>query len=285
MWILRTAGVPQVLLGEPATDLASLQNTIALSWKKQDMQHLRDELARLAAEINSVKKEAQQMREAMSAITQMSGWALKTTGTAISLQRSPSSSAGLCRVFWFLFTPPILDTFVQPDSSPGYCWPFQGSQSEVLIRLPAKIRPMAIAVQHALRTHSPLRTTSSAPRDFTVSVSAEPWGLGPGCVGELQQGLAGLCASAEALVHILGTFQGTCGMPSPQDLLTAFWPSTSTLLSNTQRGDSVPLHPAPDCAGAAGAGGKPHSQIWHEHSLVAMLSLNCSRVLYLQGTG
>ncbi|XP_065518756.1 uncharacterized protein LOC136005314 isoform X2 [Lathamus discolor] len=79
MWILRTAGVPQVLLGEPATDLASLQNTIALSWKKQDMQHLRDELARLAAEINSVKKEAQQMREAMSAITQMSGWALKTT--------------------------------------------------------------------------------------------------------------------------------------------------------------------------------------------------------------
>ncbi|KAM8984023.1 SUN domain-containing protein 3-like [Ara ararauna] len=57
----------------------------------------------------------------------------------------------------------------QPESSLGYCWPFQGSQSEVLIRLPEKLRPTAITLQHTLKTDSPLRTISSAPRDFTVS--------------------------------------------------------------------------------------------------------------------
>ncbi|XP_061216330.1 SUN domain-containing protein 2-like [Neopsephotus bourkii] len=109
------------------------------------------------------------MREAMSAITQMSGWAVKNAGTAINLQRSSSSSPWLYRLFWFLWIPPIQETFVQPDSSPGYCWPFQGSQSEVLIQLPAKIRPTAITIQHTLKADSPLRTISSAPRDFTVS--------------------------------------------------------------------------------------------------------------------
>ncbi|KAM8984025.1 uncharacterized protein PRD47_000111 [Ara ararauna] len=116
VWMLWTADVPQVLLGEPAADLESLRNTLALSGKQLDsMQHLRDELASLAAEINTMKKEAQQMREAMAAITHMSGWAVKNTGTAISLQRSSSSCAWLCSVFRFLCLPPILDTFVQVE--------------------------------------------------------------------------------------------------------------------------------------------------------------------------
>ena len=59
----------------------------------------------------------------------------------------------------------------QPDASPGYCWPFQGSRSEVLIRLPTQTRPTAIIIQHASKIASPLGTVSSAPRDFTVSVS------------------------------------------------------------------------------------------------------------------
>ncbi|KAF1465906.1 SUN domain-containing protein 2, partial [Pygoscelis antarcticus] len=69
-------------------------------------------------------------------------------------------------------------------ASPGYCWPFQGSRTEVLIRLPAQIRPTAVTVQHTSKRASPLGTVSSAPRDFTVSVSlcralgagTWPWG-------------------------------------------------------------------------------------------------------------
>ncbi|XP_059689539.1 sperm-associated antigen 4 protein-like [Gavia stellata] len=146
------------------------RNTLAL-WgeQSQQMQQLRDEVARLAAEIGTMKKEVQQMREAVSATTQMSDWALKSAGAAIDLHRSSSSSAWLCRVFWFLCAPHVLDTFVQPDASPGYCWPFQGSRSEVLIRLPAQVRPTAVTIQHTSKIASPLGTVSSAPRDFTVS--------------------------------------------------------------------------------------------------------------------
>ncbi|KFQ93946.1 SUN domain-containing protein 2, partial [Nipponia nippon] len=57
----------------------------------------------------------------------------------------------------------------QPDASLGYCWPFQGSRSEVLIRLPTSVRPTAVTVQHTPKISSPLGTVSSAPRDFTVS--------------------------------------------------------------------------------------------------------------------
>ncbi|NXV81586.1 SPAG4 protein, partial [Atlantisia rogersi] len=56
-------------------------------------------------------------------------------------------------------------------ASPGYCWPFQGSQSEVLIRLPTQIEPTAVTILHPSKISSQLGTASSAPRDFTVSVS------------------------------------------------------------------------------------------------------------------
>ncbi|NXV86635.1 SPAG4 protein, partial [Calonectris borealis] len=56
-------------------------------------------------------------------------------------------------------------------ASPGYCWPFQGSQSEVLIRLPTQVQPMSITVQHTSKIAFPLGTVSRAPRDFTISVS------------------------------------------------------------------------------------------------------------------
>ncbi|XP_062464971.1 sperm-associated antigen 4 protein-like isoform X2 [Pezoporus occidentalis] len=204
---------------------------LALSRKKMDnMQHLRDELASLAAEINTAKKEAQQLREGMSAITQMSGWAVKSTRAAINLQRSSSSSAWLCRMFWFLRIPPILDTFVQPDSSPGYCWPFQGSESEVLIQLPAKVRPTAITVQHTLKTDSPLRTISSAPRNFIV------YGLNEGGEDETPLGTFTYTAQEEVIqtfplqvqcsrifprTHFLGP--SSLRFPEPPALLSEAW--------------------------------------------------------------
>ncbi|NXW12208.1 SPAG4 protein, partial [Fregetta grallaria] len=55
------------------------------------------------------------------------------------------------------------------DISPGYCWSFKASRSQVVIRLPAQVRPAAITVQHPLKKSSVLGDISSAPRDFTVS--------------------------------------------------------------------------------------------------------------------
>ncbi|NWS50873.1 SPAG4 protein, partial [Probosciger aterrimus] len=63
--------------------------------------------------------------------------------------------------------------------SPGYCWPFQASRSQVVIRLPEQVQPTAITVQHPLKRSSGLGDISSALRDFTVSVSL-CWALGAG---------------------------------------------------------------------------------------------------------
>uniref|UniRef100_A0A8C6K134 Uncharacterized protein n=1 Tax=Melopsittacus undulatus TaxID=13146 RepID=A0A8C6K134_MELUD len=167
LWQLFGKNAPQ---RQPAPDLSSLCNTPDV-WKGQagELQQLRDEVKRLAAEIRSIKKEAQQMREVMSDPMEVPDWTLKSTGTAIDLQSSSSTSAWLRRVFWFLFSEPFEETFVQPDASPGYCWPMQQSQSEVLIRLPTELQPTAITLQYYSKIATPLATVRSARKDFTVS--------------------------------------------------------------------------------------------------------------------
>ncbi|KAF1469426.1 Sperm-associated antigen 4 protein, partial [Eudyptula minor novaehollandiae] len=85
--------------------------------------------------------------------------------------------------------------------SPGYCWPFQASRSQVVFRLPAQVRPTAITVQHPLKKSSALGDISSAPRDFTVSVSlCQALGAGTWCWGK-----AGVDEEREEEV-LLGTF-------------------------------------------------------------------------------
>lgn len=124
----------------------------------------------------------------------------------------------------FTFTALVLR--FQPDASLGYCWPFQGSQTEVLIQLPAQIQPTAITVQHTSKTASPLGTASSAPRDFTVSVSL-CWALGAGTWLQGKERRNGdlllsahlpryvdLCA-AKYCCSLRQTLQGTCGVASP----------------------------------------------------------------------
>ncbi|CAN0157784.1 unnamed protein product [Bubo scandiacus] len=170
MQMLRRKDVPQVLLKESAAELKSLRKMLAV-WGEQAsvMQQLRDEVAHLAAEVDTVKKEVQQMRETVSATPQMSDWALESTGAATDLQTSSSSSAWLCRVFWFTCAAPLPDTSVQADVSLNYCWPFDGSRGEVLIRLSTHMQPTAITIQHVSQMASLLGSVSSAPRDFTVS--------------------------------------------------------------------------------------------------------------------
>ncbi|NWZ57852.1 SPAG4 protein, partial [Haliaeetus albicilla] len=69
--------------------------------------------------------------------------------------------------------------------SPGYCWPFQAPRSQLVIRLPARVQPTAITVQHPLKESSALGDISSAPRDFTVSVSlCQALGAGTECWGK-----------------------------------------------------------------------------------------------------
>ncbi|NXL40933.1 SUN2 protein, partial [Glaucidium brasilianum] len=57
---------------------------------------------------------------------------------------------------------------LQPDVSPGNCWPLQGHQGQVVIRLPARVHLTAVSVQHIYKEVSPSRTVVSAPRDIAV---------------------------------------------------------------------------------------------------------------------
>ncbi|XP_040264443.1 SUN domain-containing protein 2 isoform X1 [Bufo bufo] len=57
---------------------------------------------------------------------------------------------------------------LQPDSNPGNCWAFRGSQGYAVIRLSSRIRPTAVTLDHIPRSLSPKSTIASAPKDFSV---------------------------------------------------------------------------------------------------------------------
>ncbi|KAM8930884.1 SUN domain-containing protein 2 [Pelodytes ibericus] len=57
---------------------------------------------------------------------------------------------------------------LQPDSNPGNCWAFRGSQGYAVIRLSSRILPTAVTLDHIPRSLSPKATISSAPKDFSV---------------------------------------------------------------------------------------------------------------------
>ncbi|KAG8556642.1 hypothetical protein GDO81_018152 [Engystomops pustulosus] len=57
---------------------------------------------------------------------------------------------------------------LQPDSNPGNCWAFRGSQGYAVIRLSSRIRPTSVTLDHIPRSLSPKSTIASAPKEFSV---------------------------------------------------------------------------------------------------------------------
>ncbi|XP_052671753.1 SUN domain-containing protein 5-like [Harpia harpyja] len=102
----------------------------------------------------------------------MSDWALKSSGATIDMQRTSETynckENWGCRVLWFFRPANPPDTILQPDLSPGDCWPLQGPQGQVVIRLPARVHLTAVTMQHIYKEVSPSGTVTSAPRDVAV---------------------------------------------------------------------------------------------------------------------
>ncbi|KAK1204611.1 SUN2 protein, partial [Pygoscelis papua] len=61
-----------------------------------------------------------------------------------------------------------LTFWLQPDVCPGNCWPLQGHQGQVFIRLPARVHLTGVTVQYISKEVSPSGTVISAPRDVAV---------------------------------------------------------------------------------------------------------------------
>ncbi|XP_061209043.1 SUN domain-containing protein 3-like isoform X2 [Neopsephotus bourkii] len=103
----------------------------------------------------------------------MPDWALESMGASIDEERTSKTYGGQGMMTWLLslFTfsfanPPV--AILQPSIIPGDCWPFQGSQGHVVIRLPQYIQPTAFTVWHISKAVSPSGEVVSAPREFTV---------------------------------------------------------------------------------------------------------------------
>ncbi|XP_054080731.1 sperm-associated antigen 4 protein-like [Rissa tridactyla] len=141
------------------------------------LQQAQEEVAKLRAQISSLKQEVEEMKRAASeraleAYVEMSDWALQSSGASIDLQRT--SETYTCKQHWFwtfvesFCTPRSPDRILQPDVSPGNCWPFPGHQGQVVIRLPARVHLTAVSVHHISKEVSPSGTVISAPRDIAV---------------------------------------------------------------------------------------------------------------------
>ncbi|XP_025025731.1 SUN domain-containing protein 3-like [Python bivittatus] len=103
---------------------------------------------------------------------QMADWAQKTVGATIDKDRTSKSYVSEylenCWSFLSISSANPPDTILQPDVHPGNCWAFQGSEGQAVIRLPEKIQPTAVTVQHITKAISPVGEVSSALKDFLV---------------------------------------------------------------------------------------------------------------------
>ncbi|XP_061205296.1 sperm-associated antigen 4 protein-like, partial [Neopsephotus bourkii] len=72
------------------------------------------------------------------------------------------------RVIRLFRSPNPPDTILQPDISPGNCWPLQGDRGQVVILLPARVHLTAVSVHHNYKEVVSSGTVTSAPRDIAV---------------------------------------------------------------------------------------------------------------------
>ncbi|KAM9020297.1 SUN domain-containing protein 3-like isoform 2-T2 [Ara ararauna] len=183
LWMSRPHGAEQELLGK------------SQAWVKQEMQDFKQKLTQVYAArgsvlqiVREVLKDHDVQEEQTEEILQltevaikkvlenyvlMPDWALEAIGATIDEERTSKSYGGEGMMTWqlslFAFSsanPPA--TILQPSITPGNCWPFQGSQGHVVIRLPEHICPTAFTVWHISKAVSPSGEVSSAPREFTV---------------------------------------------------------------------------------------------------------------------
>ncbi|XP_068785519.1 uncharacterized protein [Struthio camelus] len=187
-------------------ELTTLGSSLALLREKmRERELLEEQVARLQAEMGAAKEAllhsveevleesemAEEKRGHLLDLTraalqktaanylEMVDWALKTTGATIDTERTSSTYGGrgggarwLGLWFFSVANPP--DTILQPHTSPGQCWAFQGAEGQVVIRLPEHIWPRAVTVEHISKAVSSSGEVSSAPKAFAVSALLEP---------------------------------------------------------------------------------------------------------------
>ncbi|CAM9516749.1 unnamed protein product [Bubo scandiacus] len=165
-WSTCAKGLVEELTRVSLAHLETLRNAPALCLEEtQKLQLLLEESHQLMVEISSLQKQA---------VSEMASedWALESSGATIDTQRTSETYTCTenwgCRVVALFHPSKPPDAILQPDVSPGNCWPFPGHQGQVVIRLSVRVRPTAITVQHIYKEVSPSGSVASAPRDVAV---------------------------------------------------------------------------------------------------------------------
>ncbi|XP_027553540.1 SUN domain-containing protein 5-like [Neopelma chrysocephalum] len=157
-WTLLTKGLMQELTSVLPSGLKTFWNSDTLT-ETQKLQLLLEELSQ---ELTKMTLESYVKTD----------WALKSSGATIDTQRTSQTydcrESWVCRILYFFWTANPPDTILQPNVSPGSCWAFKGHQGQVVIKLPARVHPTAITVQHITKDVSPSGTVISAPKDIAV---------------------------------------------------------------------------------------------------------------------
>ncbi|KAM4651574.1 SUN domain-containing protein 2 [Discoglossus pictus] len=103
----------------------------------------------------------------------MVDYALETSGASVINTRCSETyetKTALLSLFgiplWYQSQSPRV--ILQPDTNPGNCWAFRGSQGYAVVRLSSRIRVTAVTLDHIPRSLSPKDTISSAPQNFSV---------------------------------------------------------------------------------------------------------------------
>ncbi|XP_065509355.1 sperm-associated antigen 4 protein-like [Caloenas nicobarica] len=170
-WSTRTKGwMEEQTCGSAAERQTRSNYRALLAAQTQKMRLLLQEVARLRVELRSARKAASNVASEVS--VEMSDWALQSTGATIDMRRTSQTYS--CQGKWSCMVlrlfhpanPP--EAVLQPDVSPGNCWPFQGRQGQVVIRLPARVHLSTVTVQHISKEASPSGFVTSAPRDVAV---------------------------------------------------------------------------------------------------------------------
>ncbi|XP_074786400.1 uncharacterized protein LOC141972429 [Athene noctua] len=142
-----------------------------LAEQTQNKERLREEVAQLKAKFSSAEEVQDSSQAAPAKVSAATyDWALKSSGASIDMRRTSeafSCTHWRCSVVeWFSQSTP--DAVLEPDMSPGNCWPLPRHQGQVVIRLPARVHLTAVSVQHIYKDVSPSGTVVSAPRDVAV---------------------------------------------------------------------------------------------------------------------
>ncbi|XP_068160892.1 SUN domain-containing protein 2-like isoform X2 [Antennarius striatus] len=173
---------------ELQAELASLELRLLQNISLVTEHHCGDEDRRAAGGVTH-EEVALQVRDALRRFSEdrtgRPDYALESAGGSVLTERcSPSypSRAALLSLFgvplWFYSQSPR--AVIQPDVHPGNCWAFRGSRGLLVIRLSMRVSPSAVTLEHLPRALAPGGALLSAPRDFSVYVSA----LSPRCHGD-----------------------------------------------------------------------------------------------------